>query len=289
MDKDKKYKTTLAFRAALEDRLKAISKNEGKELGWLRNKIAFERLLERLFQGEAQKEHQFLLKGGYGIEIALEQIGRTTKDIDICLPTSYTNEKVREILQECLSKDIGDWFTFLIGISTTDLQQPKYGGWRYPIEAKLGEKVFSKFHLDMVVGEKVIVAPKSYKGHDLLGFAGIEPATIMIISFEQQFAEKIHSFSYPKELREQSRTKDMVDLILLIDRKKDMDINMLKKAIKETFDIRGTHFMPDKLEPSPESWRDAYESKSKECNASVTEINEAFKYLSAFWIEIWKK
>ena len=48
-----------------------------------------------------------------------------------------------------------------------------------------------------VVGDAVVGAPERLTGDDLLGFAGIEPATVLAIAKAQQFAEKVHAYTFP--------------------------------------------------------------------------------------------
>ena len=55
----------------------ALAKN--LDLQRLRRKVAFDRLLARLF---SEKEPQFFLKGGYAMELRLST-ARATKDIDL--------------------------------------------------------------------------------------------------------------------------------------------------------------------------------------------------------------
>ena len=49
MDKQKKYTTPMAFRRALEDRLKQKARNEGLDFQRLMREVSFDRLLARLF------------------------------------------------------------------------------------------------------------------------------------------------------------------------------------------------------------------------------------------------
>ena len=285
-NKDEKYKNAHAFRRALEDRLNNISKKEGTALDRLRRKVAFDRLLARLFKN---KQNKWLLKGGYALELYLHDIARTTKDIDLSIPEKkkVTKDKIREMLQEEAEKDIKDYFQFLIGTSYQDLHQPVYGGWRYPVEAKLDNRTFTKFHLDIGVGDEIISKPIWQKGHNLLNFAGILPARVAVIPREQQFAEKIHSYTFPKDKRNNSRVKDLLDLVLLIQHGK-LRKTILKQSIEKTFQNRGTHHLPEKLELPPTEWEEVYEKLADECKAAKKNTDEAFKYLNKYWEKIYK-
>lgn len=285
-EQNKKYENAYAFRRALEDRLNNLSKKEGIALDRLRRKVAFDRLLARLFKN---KQSKWLLKGGYALELYLENIARTTKDIDLSIPEKrkMSKEKIRDMLQEEAEKDIKDYFQFLIGASYQDLHQPVYGGWRYPVETKLDNRTFTKFHLDVGVGDEIITKPIWQKGHNLLSFAGISPVKVAVIPREQQFAEKIHSYTFPKDKRNNSRVKDLLDLVLLIQHGKLRKV-ILKQSIEKTFQNRGTHHLPKELEAPPDSWEEVYEKLAGECGASYKNISDAFLYLSNYWKRVYK-
>lgn len=82
-----------------------------------------------------------------------------------------------------------------------------------------------------------------------LAFAGIESPKIRLIFLEQQFSEKLHAFTLPRE-RANSRVKDIVDILALI-HTGQLDIEKLKVALKETFKRRKTHgslpFLPEEV------------------------------------------
>jgi hypothetical protein len=77
------YDTAHAFRAALEARLRNAAQSRGTDLQRLRRRVAFERLLARLF---AQDDPPWLLKGGYALEMRLEDRARSTLDLDMSVP-----------------------------------------------------------------------------------------------------------------------------------------------------------------------------------------------------------
>jgi hypothetical protein len=87
------YASPLAFKQALEQRLKSAS-NSGVDFARRRQLLVFNRLLARIVRvfGDAA-----VLKGGLALELRLER-ARTTKDIDLCLTGSPAT--VLEWLQE---------------------------------------------------------------------------------------------------------------------------------------------------------------------------------------------
>lgn len=64
--------------------------------------------------------------------------------------------------------------------------------------------------------------------------------------------------------RENTRVKDLVDLILLIERTR-LDAARLPRAIRETFQRRQTHEIPSALIPPPASWAAPFSEMAPEC------------------------
>jgi hypothetical protein len=194
-----KYETAVAFRRALEDRLKNVAREQSIPLDRLRRRVTFDRFLARLFDKRNPKP-QWLLKGGYALEFRFHNIARTTKDIDFTIPNMNDINKntVRILLQAEAKKDISDWFEFYIGLPMREFDQAVYGGWRYPVEARVAHRVFTKFHIDVGIGDAVISEAEWKKGDDILRFAEIGPACVAMLPIEQHFAEKIHAYSYSR-------------------------------------------------------------------------------------------
>ena len=54
------------------------------------------------------------------------------------------------MLQSAADISLGDWFEFAVGPASMDLTAAPYGGARYPVEARMDERIFARFHLDAV-------------------------------------------------------------------------------------------------------------------------------------------
>jgi Nucleotidyl transferase AbiEii toxin, Type IV TA system len=76
--------------------------------------------------------------------------------------------------------------------------------------------MFARFHVDIGIGDEVMEPVEVVEGRDWLGSGGIAPPSLPIISREQQLAEKLHAYSLPHEDRVNTRTKDLIDMLLLI-------------------------------------------------------------------------
>ena len=219
MKPPRRYVTAAALRAALEDRLNAMAAEQGLDLQRLRRQVAFDRLLCRLFH---HADSPWLLKGGYAMELRIRS-ARATRDIDLALrklperPQNWDAVAMRGLLTQASDVDLKDGFAFVIGEPTLDLDAAPYGGSRFPIDARMAGRRFINFHVDLSSGDVLREPFEHLEGHDWLGFAGLAPSKVPAISREEQFAEKLHAYSLPRAGSPNSRVKDLVDLVLLVD------------------------------------------------------------------------
>jgi predicted nucleotidyltransferase component of viral defense system len=284
--KKNKYQTASAFRSAIETRLKKISQQEGIALARLRRHFAFDRLLFRIFN---EFESAFVLKGGYSMELRFaETITRATKDIDLLVKKSEIdvslekqNLLIQSKLQKAADKDAADFFVFKIGDSILDLEALPYGGVRFPVEARMDDRQFERFPIDIVVTSLVLDPLEELQSHDWLSFLDIAPQKFPSISREQQFSEKLHAYTLPREKQKNSRVKDLIDLWLLIQENR-INNEYLKKAIKMVFEYRGTHEVPKEILPAPEDWNEKYELLAKECGIE-NNLAGAYEALARFY------
>ncbi len=285
MKAPQKYASATAFRTALEDRLKKLAQLENIDLQRIRRQAAFDRLLCRLF---ADPDAPWLLKGGYAMELRLKT-ARTTRDIDLAvtqLPVPAGDwdanaANILELLREAGKLDLLDFFIFVFGDALQDLDAAPYGGARFPVDARLAGRSFVKFHLDVSAGDVLRQPYESLSGRDWLGFAGIPKINISAVSPEEQFAEKLHAYTLPRVGRENTRVKDLVDLILLIEQTK-LDAARLPKAIRETFQRRKTHEIPAALASPPASWSRPFAEMAAECGLEL-DIGKHFSVVTQFF------
>jgi hypothetical protein len=285
MKPSREYASAAAFRIALETRLKELAMEEGVDLQRVRRQVAFDRLLCRLF---ALPDAPWLLKGGYAMELRVKT-ARTTRDIDLALKRlplpaagwEVNAGKILEMLREAGKTDSHDYFTYVIGEAIQDLDAAPYGGARFPVEARLAGRTFAKFHLDVSTGDVLREPYQLLPSRDWLGFAGIAAAQFPAISSEEQFAEKVHAYSLPREGRVNSRVRDLVDLVLLIEQSR-LNVVQLRIAIRETFQRRKTHEAPHALGSPPASWSGPFAEMARECNLEP-DIAKQFSKVERFY------
>ncbi len=285
----KVYANAEAFRRALEDRLRTVAQERGVQIQGLRLKVAIERLLARLF---GEKDTPWLLKGGYAMELRFRPKARTTSDIDLTIssdPTGGTLPRrlavAHETLRAAAVKDTGDYFEFQIQQARSELQGPRDGGGSFPVIARMAGRDFARFHIDVGFGDPLIGSPEALVGEDLLGFAGVAAARVNAVPRHQQFAEKIHAYTFQWSDRVNTRSRDLVDMVLLIERG-GLDPVEVHGAIVETFRHRARQEVPSQLSAPPESWKDEFALMASEAGLSTTEMRTAFEKLQRFWEEL---
>lgn len=282
----RQFKTPSAFKTSLETRLKALAEERGIPLHTLRLKVVIERLLARLFHAP---NPAWLLKGGFALELRYRPRARTTKDVDLSVGLGVapdererSPQRLRERLQQMAEADLGDYLEFRIGAARAELRAAPLGGARFPCEAVLAGKSYAKFHIDVGCGDAVVGEPETLTGEGLLEFAGVGPALVLAIPRAQQFAEKVHAYTFPWIDRINTRSKDLVDLVLLIETGPPAP-GQVRPALEATFVTRNTHPLPVSLPRPPESWGADFAAMAAEARLSTTDYLEGFAILTRFW------
>ena len=145
----------------------------------------------------------------------------------------------------------------------------------------MAQRTFVKFHIDVGVGDVVVDPVEHIKTRDWLGFAEIPPALVPLIQREQQFAEKLHAYTLSRTGTTNSRVRDLADMLLLIE-SGTLDSSVVAEALRRTFDRRGTHPVPIKLELPPPDWDEPFQRLADECQLNSS-VSAAFAKLSDFF------
>ena len=210
--KPRHYATSLAFKQALEQRLRSSSLS-GVDFGRRRQLLVFDRFLARIIQiaGDA-----VILKGGLVLELRLAR-ARTTKDIDLRMTGS--TDSVLDQLQAAGRLDLGDSMRFEVRLDPRhpDIRNEgmKYDGFRFRAECKLAGALYGRpFGVDVAFGDPLVGELDVAVGEDYLDFAGVAPPVLRLYPVVSHAAEKLHAFTMPRS-RANTRVRDLPDLALL--------------------------------------------------------------------------
>jgi hypothetical protein len=275
-----KYTSGAAFRQALETRLKSIQQTEDVPLVRLRKLVAFDRFLARLFESQPD---DWLLKGGFALQIRLGERSRTTKDIDLLAREKKID--ILEALNNASSLDLGDYFSFEVEPSAKTAQEGP-GVLRYTIQTRLANRQFETFHVDVGIGDPVIGAIEYLPTTDLLEFADVEPACVPCYPVSQQIAEKLLAYTQTYGSGLSSRVKDFIDLLLLAELGQ-INGDELTSAIQATFQNAG-HQVPVEFTPPPRDWRQPYQRTASLLGLEDISFDQAYDLLQKFLVSILK-
>lgn len=274
-------KTPADFRKHLDASLREHSIKTGENIQRLRRKVAFDRLLARIF---TQEPASFFLKGGYAMELRITR-SRATKDMDLtCFKRvrdakEPLSELILQELQALARINLNDHFVYQIGQPQSDIENAPYGGSRHNVLTIIDNRPFVEFHLD-VGGDFLIDRVEKIPGTNWLEFYGIDAPVIPMISVEQQFAEKLHSYTLPRE-QINTRAKDLIDLILLLKHANQAPQDF-QHALQRVFRARNTHPLPVALPEPPTSWQKPFAEMAAECGISQN-VQEGFATVSSFY------
>jgi len=270
-----RYESGAAFRRALEDRLRTMSLETGVPLVRLRKMVAFDRFLFRLF---LHGPDQWIVKGGFALQLRLGDNARTTKDIDL-----LSMSEVQEIyphLRKAGAIDIGDWFAFEV-MDTPLSDFDDIGGLRYRLQALLDGRTFERFHIDVGMGDPLLAPVEYLETPPLLAFAGIASTIVPCYPITQQIAEKYHAFTRPHVSGVSSRIKDFVDMLLLA-RMGELESVSLRQAIQATFDDRKTHELPVRVPQPSKEWLHPFLKMANEVRLEFESLSDAGEALQQF-------
>ncbi|MEQ8572028.1 MAG: nucleotidyl transferase AbiEii/AbiGii toxin family protein [Deltaproteobacteria bacterium] len=272
------YATPLAFKQALESRLKEAS-SSGADFARRRQLLVFDRFLARVAQtvGDA-----VTLKGGLVLELRLAR-ARTTKDVDLRMMGAATN--VREELSEAGRLDLGDFMRFEVAPDPRhpDIQTEgmKYEGHRFRAECRLAGKIYGQpFGVDVAFGDPIVGEPDIVVASDTLGFASIPPPQLRLYPVVSHVAEKLHAYTLPRS-QPNTRVKDLPDLALL-GTVEDVDAARLRAALTRTFEHRATHPLPAALPEPPAAWAGPYRVIARASALPWPELGDVHTAAAAF-------
>lgn len=268
-----KYASGAAFRMALEDRLRVESLSTGLPLSRLRKTVAFDRLLARMV---AYGPDGWLLKGGFALQLRLDNQARGTKDIDLLLLAMDVSSHA--LLVAAARTNLGDWFEFEVGEAS---HLPMHGGARMSVRALLDGRSFETFHVDVGLEDPVTAEPDLLSVTPLLAFAELEPTVVPCYPLVQHVAEKLHALTRSHGTRDNSRVKDLVDLVVLAEQQ-PFEATALQAAIRATFAARQSHAVPEQLPEPPERWAAEFRRMGRDVGSATESVDGAMQLLGVF-------
>lgn len=276
MQRRERGRTPAGFREQLLARLRNYARERGISVQRVQQRVAFERLLARL-----SGTGEWVLKGGFALELRYGWESRPTRDID--LRTMVEPQTALAHLRTAIVRSrVTDHFAFDLMEVGTEMQGAPGGSIRVRVVARVAGATFADFHIDLSSGDALVGTPDLLSGSDLLDFAGIEPIRFPAYPVVQQLAEKLHAYTLPR--REQNtRIKDFVDLVA-IPAIETIRADALLASLRATFDTRATHGLPEALAEPPTAWSAPFARLVAESPlAGGVDLREAYVRAARFW------
>jgi hypothetical protein len=279
------YETPQALRTALERRLLARSVETGISLDRLRRRVLFERIVARL---QAAEPGRWVLKGGMALEVRLRDAARLTKDIDFGLRDEVADPaELHERLIDALSAD-PDRDNFMLTVRPPVPLGEDGGGhltWRLKVAAHLADKPFGGIQLDVSPRTHELDATDRLALPNSLEFAGIPAPEIEIVDVHRHAAEKFHAMLRDFGDRENSRVRDLVDLVILIEHGL-LTPATVTAAARNVWAERDGVEPPDEIPPLPGSWPDRYERLAADHDMDTQAFPAAVASVARLWAEM---
>lgn len=279
------YVTPEALRRALEHRLLTQSTETRISLERLRRRVLFERVVARL---QAAEPGSWVLKGGMALEVRLRDEARLTKDIDLGFRGDVEGaEELQERLVEAFVADPdGDRFVLSAG---SPVQLGADGGghltWRVKVVASLGGKFFGGIQLDVSPRVHELLATDHVMLPNSLEFAGIPAPVVEIIDVNRHAAEKFHAMLRDFGDRENSRVRDLVDLVILTEHDL-LKPEALASDIRQVWAERDGLTPPPALSSLPKSWSDRYQRSAADNSLDTQSFPAAVAVVERLWTEM---
>jgi hypothetical protein len=283
-----RYRTAEALRAALEQRLNNLAGGSGPAIQRLRKRVAFERFLVRV---QRAPDTPWLLKGAFALELRFGDRARTTRDMDLGIHLAPPNEayppkmKVAELLRDAAALPLEDFFMYAVAGGKDILPDQEIRAHRFNLTAFLSGRVFERFSVDIGPLGSMVTTPEEIPCSDTLAFAGVPPSRYRVVSLSQQVAEKIHAFTVPWKDRENTRVKDLVDLVLILE-VSPPDLGTTRKALEAVFGERASHPLPITLPDPPRLWVEPYAITARDLSLAHSTVEDAIRLLRRFWAEV---
>lgn len=239
-------------RVSLEQRLKNVAEQTGEPLDAVRRRFVLMRFLDRLFSADREG---WILKGGTGMMVRLPN-ARHSKDID--LVTRHDSDAVQTLIA-IVTNNRSDPFRYDISprreIAGTD-------GTTLTVTARLGTSEFTKFTIDLVNEHSLVGRVEDHPlriiVEDKNGDFPSNASSIRLYPLADQVADKLCAMyeQYGTSQIPSSRTRDLVDLLLISGHLELQLVDVVQAAISETG--RRDMTLPPKMAAPAETWRDLW-------------------------------
>jgi len=272
------YETPAALRQAIEERIRS-RKREGADPMRLRQSLVFERVLARLVRSARST---WVVKGGVALQLREPHRARATKDLDLAV-SGVELAEIEDLVSEAFAED-PDGDSFVITLTEIRPLPPVEAGrhgWRLRIRVDLDGREFASIHVDVVTLTTEDGLTDRHHFPSALGFAGIPDVEVALVDLDHHFAEKLAAYMTERPDRENTRVKDLTDLVLLVETGLE-PTPRLRDVVKLVFAAREQD-PPAALPTPPSAWSATYADQAASCRLTAITLDDAYRVVSEFW------
>jgi hypothetical protein len=256
--------------------LKKIAEHSIWTVAQLQRQIAYDRLLERLFQ----LDPRWVVKGAAAL-LARNLGSRATLDIDLYRESSPDESEAA--LRRAAAHDLGDWFRFEI-LSRTSSADAGVGR-RLAVVAYVGATEWAAFHVDLVGADlRMTGDPEDVPPLAIVAIPQIVQHGYRAYPLVDHVADKVAAMFelHGENQRPSTRYKDLVDLISIV-RGASIGAAEQMHAITSEAKRRGIILPRSFHVPDREVWRRGYAAEVKGLPNDLPQtLDEALNAVSPF-------
>lgn len=246
--------------------------------------MLFERIVARL---QSAEPGLWVIKGGMALEVRLRDDARLTKDLDLGLRADvHEGAALEDRLIEALSVDAdGDRFVLAVG-SVKRLMEDDGGRatWRAQIAATLAGRMFGGLQVDISPRAHELDTTDLIPLPNSLEFADIATPIVEVVDLQRHVAEKFHGMLKVFDDRDNSRVRDLVDLVILSEHGL-VEATAAATAVRAVWSERDS--TPPALLPGlPTTWPDRYERLAAEHGLDAATFPDAVAVVVTLWTEM---
>ncbi|MCP3768672.1 nucleotidyl transferase AbiEii/AbiGii toxin family protein [Streptomyces sp. MAR25Y5] len=257
----KSYASPSAFRAALTQAARNMSKKTGMSVPDLMKIFYFNRLAARVFTEEPDS---WLIKGGQALLVRYRGAARLSQDIDLqCAHPDRSAEEARELVIKAASLDLGDYLRYVPGKFLGHSDEGR-GGAQY-FQVFLGPTNVATIKVDLVVGRTLAGIPEIRTLKSAVDIEWpVDWPDVRLYPVIDHIADKICAM-YERHGQNgehgSNRYRDLADL-LLISQQETVPGPAVRRALRREADRRrglGTRIvLPAAFEAPGPDWHDGY-------------------------------
>lgn len=195
--------------------------------------VAYRRLLARLF---ASRPDAWVVKGGAALLLRLDP-NRTSNDIDIAyVEEAGEHALALAALRADAALDLGDFFSFEVGEGQVDDDgQPTDRAWSAPVVARIGQKEWTTFHVDLLLPPATVDAETLIEPTTLVGDQAVDGIPgLAVLAIAPQLADKICAIfeRHGADRVASSRPRDLADIAMIAQQVDGVDGDRLLAALR---------------------------------------------------------